>query len=237
MSKIIAANFKMHGDINFYSSWLKKFELPKQNTVLFAPPYLYFDCFLKDERNLLVMSQDVSDEEIGPFTSQISAKMLNEIGVGFSLIGHSETRYKMGFTNKNVFQKFLSLRANRITPIICVGESKDYRDGGKHFGFLEEQLSFYKAESKTGLIFAYEPVWSIGTGILPKSSEIFEVIEFIKSYFGFKIKVLYGGSVNQENAENFFKEESVDGALIGGASLDGKQFANIINIFNGINLK
>ena len=76
MSKIIAANFKMHGDINFYSSWLKKFELPKQNKVLFGPPNLYFDCFLKDDRNLLVMSQDVSEEEIGPFTSQNSAKML-----------------------------------------------------------------------------------------------------------------------------------------------------------------
>ncbi|URQ65526.1 triose-phosphate isomerase [SAR86 cluster bacterium] len=227
MSKIIAANFKMHGDVDFYSSWLKKFELPKQNTVLFAPPYLYFDCFLKDERNLLVMSQDVSDEEIGPFTSQISAKMLNEIGVEFSLIGHSETRDKMGFTNKNVFQKFLSLRANRITPIICVGESKDYRDGGKHFGFLEEQLSFYKAESKTGLIFAYEPVWSIGTGILPKSSEIFEVVEFIKSYFDFKIKVLYGGSVNASNAKDLLRIKNLDGLLVGGASLKAEEFAMI----------
>ena len=227
MSKIIAANFKMHGDINFYSSWLKKFELPKHNTVLFAPPNLYFDCFLKDDRNLLVMSQDVSEEEIGPFTSQISAKMLNEMGVKFSLVGHSETRDKMGFTNKNVFQKFLSLRANRITPIICVGESKDYRDGGKHFGFLEEQLSFYKAESKTGLIFAYEPVWSIGTGILPKSSEIFEVVEFIKSYFDFKIKVLYGGSVNASNAKDLLRIKNLDGLLVGGASLKAEEFAMI----------
>ena len=227
MSKIIAANFKMHGDINFYSSWLKKFELPKHNTVLFAPPNLYFDCFLKDDRNLLVMSQDVSEEEIGPFTSQISAKMLNEMGVKFSLVGHSETRDKMGFTNKNVFQKFVSLRANHITPIICVGESKDHRDGGQHFGFLEDQLSFYKAESETGLIFAYEPVWSIGTGILPKSSEIFEVVEFIKSYFGFKIKVLYGGSVNAGNAKDLLRIKNLDGLLVGGASLKAEEFAMI----------
>ena len=227
MSKIIAANFKMHGDLNFYSLWLKKFELPVQNTVLFAPPNLYFDCFLKDDRNLLVMSQDVSDGEIGAFTSQISAKMLNEKGVKFSLIGHSETRDKMGVTNKNVFQKFVSLKANHITPIICVGESKDQRDGGQHFEFLEEQLSFYKGESETGLIFAYEPVWSIGTGILPKPSEIFEVVKFIKSYFDFKIKVLYGGSVNTSNAQDLLRIKNLDGLLVGGASLKAEEFAMI----------
>tara|TARA_B100000941_G_scaffold262131_1_gene214697 strand:- start:215 stop:907 length:693 start_codon:yes stop_codon:yes gene_type:complete len=227
MSKIIAANFKMHGDINFYSSWLKKFELPKQNTVLFAPPSLYFNCFLKDDRNLLVMSQDVSEEEIGPYTAQISAKMLNEMGVKFSLVGHSETREKMGFTNKNVFQKFVSLKVNHITPIICVGESKDHRDGDQHFRFLEEQLSFYGAESETGLIFAYEPVWSIGTGILPKLSEISEVVEFIKSYFDFKIKVLYGGSVNASNAKDLLRIKNLDGLLVGGASLKAEEFAMI----------
>ena len=227
MSKIIAANFKMHGDINFYSSWLKKFELPKQNKVLFGPPNLYFDCFLKDDRNLLVMSQDVSEEEIGPFTSQISAKMLNEIGVKFSLVGHSETRDKMGVTNKNVFQKFVSLKANHITPIICVGESKHHRDGNQHFGFLEEQLSFYGAESETGLIFAYEPVWSIGTGTLPKLSEISEVVEFIKSYFDFEIKVLYGGSVNASNAKDLLRIKNLDGLLVGGASLKAEEFAMI----------
>ena len=99
--------------------------------------------------------------------------------------------------------------------------------GGQHFGFLEDQLSFYKAESETGLIFAYEPVWSIGSGILPKSSEIFEVVEFIKSYFGFEIKVLYGGSVNAGNAKDLLRIKNLDGLLVGGASLKAEEFAMI----------
>ena len=134
--------------------------------------------------------------------------------------------------------------ANKTLTILCVGETEEENKNDQTKDVLKRQLEVIKdIEFNDSLVIAYEPVWAIGTGNTPTPDKINEIHKFIKDVVqSFSDNsaipmVLYGGSVNQENAENFFKEESVDGALIGGASLDGRQFANIINIFNGINLK
>ena len=169
--------------------------------------------------------------------------MILDFDCKFSIIGHSERRQFFNEKNNEIKQKILKI-ANKTLTILCVGETEEENKNNQTKEVLNRQLEVIKdIEFNDSLVIAYEPVWAIGTGNTPTSDKINEIHKFIKDVVqSFTDNstipmVLYGGSVNQENAENFFKEESVDGALIGGASLDGRQFANIINIFNGINLK
>ena len=169
--------------------------------------------------------------------------MILDFDCKFSIIGHSERRQFFNENNHEIKQKILKI-ANKTLTILCVGETEEENMNDQTKDVLKRQLEVIKdIEFNDSLVIAYEPVWAIGTGNTPTPDKINEIHKFIKDVVqSFSVNsaipmVLYGGSVNQENAENFFKEESVDGALIGGASLDGRQFANIINIFNGINLK
>ena len=171
--------------------------------------------------------------------------MVIDKGCTFSILGHSERREFYNETNSLVSEKLRICLEKNIMPVVCIGESLEDYNAGKTLEVLDMQLKeiFTSISTKKAVILAYEPVWAIGTGNTPTPDKINEIHKFIKDVVqSFSDNsaipmVLYGGSVNQENAENFFKEESVDGALIGGASLDGRQFANIINIFNGIDLK
>ena len=245
---MIIANWKCNGSKAMINEWTNNFLTNYVETnkafIGIAPPSIYIESLLETELNKLVEinigSQDI-DISSGARTGAISSDMILDFDCKFSIIGHSERRQLFNETNEEIKQKILKIAKKTIT-ILCVGETKEENKNDQTRDILKKQLEVVKdIELNNSLVIAYEPVWAIGTGNTPTPNNINEIHKFIKdvvqstSYNSEYPMVLYGGSVNQENAKSFFKEEFVDGALIGGASLDGKKFANIINIFNGTN--
>ena len=245
---MIIANWKCNGSKAMINTWtnnfLTNYDETKKAFIGIAPPSIYIERLLETELNKLVEinigSQDI-DISSGARTGAISSDMILDFDCKFSIIGHSERRQLFNETNEEIKQKILKIAKKTIT-ILCVGETREENKNDQTRDILKKQLEVVKdIELNNSLVIAYEPVWAIGTGNTPTPNNINEIHKFIKdvvqstSYNSEYPMVLYGGSVNQENAKSFFKEEFVDGALIGGASLDGKEFANIINIFNGTN--
>ena len=245
---MIIANWKCNGSKAMINEWTNNFLTNYVETnkafIGIAPPSIYIESLLETELNKLVEinigSQDI-DISSGARTGAISSDMILDFDCKFSIIGHSERRQLFNETNEEIKQKILKIAKKTIT-ILCVGETREENKNDQTRDILKKQLEVVKdIELNNSLVIAYEPVWAIGTGNTPTPNNINEIHKFIKdvvqstSYNSEYPMVLYGGSVNQENAKSFFKEEFVDGALIGGASLDGKEFANIINIFNGTN--
>ena len=245
---MIIANWKCNGSKAMINTWtnnfLTNYDETKKAFIGIAPPSIYIERLLETELNKLeeinIGSQDI-DISSGARTGAISSDMILDFDCKFSIIGHSERRQLFNETNEEIKQKILKIAKKTIT-ILCVGETREENKNDQTRDILKKQLEVVKdIELNNSLVIAYEPVWAIGTGNTPTPNNINEIHKFIKdvvqstSYNSEYPMVLYGGSVNQENAKSFFKEEFVDGALIGGASLDGKKFANIINIFNGTN--
>ena len=245
---MIIANWKCNGSKAMINTWtnnfLTNYDETKKAFIGIAPPSIYIERLLETELNKLVEinigSQDI-DISSGARTGAISSDMILDFDCKFSIIGHSERRQLFNETNEEIKQKILKIAKKTIT-ILCVGETREENKNDQTRDILKKQLEVVKdIELNNSLVIAYEPVWAIGTGNTPTPNNINEIHKFIKDVVQSTSDnsalplVLYGGSVNQENAKSFFKEEFVDGALIGGASLDGKEFANIIKIFNGIN--
>ena len=245
---MIIANWKCNGSKAMINEWtnnfLSNYVETKKAFIGIAPPSIYIESLLGTKLNKLeeinIGSQDI-DISSGARTGAISSEMILDFDCKFSIIGHSERRQLFNERNDEIKQKILKIAKKTIT-ILCVGETKEENKNDLTRDILKKQLEVVKdIEFNSSLVIAYEPVWAIGTGNTPTPNNINEIHKFIKdvvqstSYNSAFPLVLYGGSVNQENAKSFFKEEFVDGALIGGASLDGKKFANIINIFNGTN--
>ena len=225
MSKIIIANFKMNGTKSSIQEWFNVFseENNTSNKIIVALPSPFLADFATNDIN--VASQNVSSHDSGAFTSQVSAGMLRDCNINYSIIGHSESREFLGETNEDIFDKYNQLIKHSIKPIICIGESSKVREDNLFSAFITEQLELFK-DLEDELIIAYEPIWAIGSGITPTIADINEVSELIKGLCG-NVKVLYGGSVNKENASNLLNNSNIDGVLVGGASLDPKEFANI----------
>ena len=245
---MIIANWNCNGSKAMINTWTNNFLTnyveTKKAFIGIAPPSIYIERLLETELNKLeeinIGSQDI-DISSGARTGAISSDMILDFDCKFSIIGHSERRQLFNETNEEIKQKILKIAKKTIT-ILCVGETREENKNDQTRDILKKQLEVVKdIELNNSLVIAYEPVWAIGTGNTPTPNNINEIHKFIKdvvqstSYNSAYPMVLYGGSVNQENAKSFFKEEFVDGALIGGASLDGKKFASIINIFNGTN--
>ena len=171
----------------------------------------------------------------GPFTGSVSASMLKKAGAEYIILGHSENRSE-GETNTLIKKKIASALNQKLKIIYCIGETLKEKNKGKTFFILRKQIkgSLEKKFNINTIIFAYEPVWSIGTNKIPKINELKNTIEFIKKYCkkSFKIKkspkVLYGGSVNDKNIRLFSSISQIDGFLIGGASQSSKKFIDII---------
>ena len=225
MSKIIIANFKMNGTRPFINKWFSKFleETNTLNKVIVALPTPYLTSF--SDCNISIAAQNVSPFDSGSFTSQVSAEMLKDCGIDYCIIGHSESRNLLNETNEDIFNKYNQLSKNSIKPIICVGESMNVREDNQTSSFITDQLNFFSSKDED-VIIAYEPIWAIGSGLIPAVSDINEVCELIKSLVT-DAKILYGGSVNEKNASHLMNNSNIDGLLVGGASLDPKEFANI----------
>jgi triosephosphate isomerase len=229
-------------------TWIDDFKINVQtidSNIGISPPYVYLDqlksiLFSNDIDSIQIGSQDV-DHSDGARTGAISASMLLDLGCKYTIIGHSERRSLFKEDNKIIEEKFRCLESNNIMQVLCIGESLEEMESGKTLDVLNEQItSVLKNKTLNNALIAYEPIWAIGTGKTPTSIQVNQINECIKDVVqsttanNYLPKVLYGGSVNSENAAAFFCCENIDGALVGGASLDGKHFAEIVNEFNGI---
>ena len=244
---MIVANWKCNGSKTMIDSWfksyIKDYEESNGTFIGIAPPTIYIERVsnIAKENSLQIMtgSQDV-DISSGARTGAISIDMILDNNCYFSLIGHSERRELFSENNVDIRKKIIKIM-DKTLPILCIGEALEDNNKNLTKDVLREQLEVINnLEFKNKLVIAYEPVWAIGSGLTPDPKDINEIHKFIKDVVqsntnnSAKPSVLYGGSVNSTNAASFFNEEYVDGALVGGAALDGSSFAEIINLYNGI---
>lgn len=231
--RMIIGNFKMNlnsEDIDNYIDFFKEKEL---HNVVFGPPAIYLERFIKN--GFTVCSQDVGFSVKGAYTGDISASELKSIGVNYSIVGHSERR-KYYADDRFVNDKIKLLLNEGVVPILCIGETKEERNNSKTFDVLSKEINDALQNIDTNLlnnvIIAYEPVWSIGTGVIPTSDDIFNTIAFIKKYvdetYGISLKVLYGGSVNNDCINNLESISNIDGYLVGGCSIKYEEFDKLI---------
>jgi len=207
--------------------------------VVICPPFVFLP-FLIQRSDLPFGAQNCFSKDKGPFTGEISVNMLEEIGVKYVIVGHSERRNTFKETSEEINLKLLRALDSSITPILCIGESREERKNGKTFNVLTEQLEKcllgVSKDNSSKIVLAYEPVWAIGTGESANVSDIGEVRVFIREFlsnkFGKenceKIRILYGGSVDSNNIHSFITEARMNGALVGGASLKAGEFLKLI---------
>ncbi len=244
--KLMAANWKMYKTPDetrgFFTIFLPLVRDHDRDEIVVCPPYVDLATALESVRgsNIAVGAQNVHWGKEGAFTGEISPTMLLAVGCTHVIIGHSERRQYFGETDDTVNLKLKAVLETSLTPIVCVGEVLEEREAGLTEDVLRRQCTraFYKISAKkaTKLVIAYEPVWAIGTGktATPQiASEAHRLIrsEAAKTFgqeFADRLRILYGGSVKPENAKALMSEDELDGALVGGASLDPKSFAAIV---------
>jgi len=204
----------------------------KKVEIVICPPFTFLSNIQYPISNIKLGAQDCFWEEKGAFTGEISPLMLKNLGCEYIIIGHSERR-KLGETDEMINKKIKAVITAKLKPILCIGETEKERKPGKTFQMLKDQLKddLKNLTSKTynlkPLVIVYEPVWAIGTGNPCSSKEAKKVFLFLQKFFG-KVPVLYGGSVDSENAASYIHEANFQGLLVGGASLNPKEFIKII---------
>jgi len=232
------ANWKMYGNIKSLNTLDKVIKFSKSKEIkkgrlIYCPPNTLISSFFKKFKNCLIdigAQNCHENDDYGPHTGFVNCKMLKNIGANYVIIGHSENREK-GETDKLINQKIKSAIRAKLKVILCIGETLSEKKRGKTKSVLSKQIKLCldKVNKKTNLFIAYEPVWSIGTGKIPKITELKDSIKFIKSKFNKKIpKIIYGGSVSPKNINNLKMIKDLDGFLIGGASQNSKNFIDIV---------
>jgi triosephosphate isomerase len=241
--RIVAGNWKLHGDRKFAFALLDEIvaaAAPAGVERVVLPPLPYLGELIEDygDRGLVFGAQDVSANEQGAYTGEVSAAMLVDVGARYGLVGHSERRHYHRESSELVATKFFAARRAGLTPILCVGESLHERENGQTEWRIEEQLEpiFARggAEAFEGAVIAYEPVWAIGTGRTATPEQAQAVHAFIRGEVAARdatiagsLPILYGGSVKPDNAAALFSQPDVDGGLVGGASLVARDFLAI----------
>jgi triosephosphate isomerase len=239
----IAANWKMHKIVSETESFINAF-LPKVKGVsdidiLLAPPYTSLAVAAKmlQGSNVLLGAQNLFWEPKGAYTGELSAAMIVDIGCSHVIIGHSERRQYFGETDETVNKRIGAARKSGLEVIFCIGETIGEREAGKTFEVLKTQLDGgLKGYDLGGVTIAYEPVWAIGTGKTATPEIANEAHTFIRNWLkshygqdGDKVRIQYGGSVKPDNAKELMAQSEIDGALVGGASLEPDSFASIVN--------
>ena len=249
MKKIIIGNWKLNLDhleaIQLFQklNYSLNTDIDEKISIVVAPSHTSLRSIQTiidaDKLNIFLSSQDVSMFNDGAYTGEVSAHQLDKLNISFCIVGHSERRQHFNETDEIINVKVNNLINKEITPIICFGESNDQRTDGNYMDFLINQIENstkgLRKDKVDEIIFAYEPIWAIGTGQNASLQDIVEVIskvkEFIskKSFFNEeKIKFIYGGSVSPDNSYEILNSKIIDGALVGGASLDVDKFIKII---------
>jgi triosephosphate isomerase len=241
---LIAGNWKMHKTVAEAEAFIQAL-LPRISSadadVGICPPYTALQAMVDSARGsrVEVFAQNVHDAESGAFTGEISPPMLLELDVDGSILGHSERRQYFCETDRALQQKVPAILAAGLRPILCVGETEEERENDETQRKLRNQVGEALAkveENRLGdVVIAYEPIWAIGTGRVATPDQAQEAIAFVRALVNDRsaeqaerIRILYGGSVNADNAAELLALPDVDGALVGGASLDPESFAAII---------
>ena len=242
---VFAANWKMHHGPSaaraFVASFLARFTPRDDRTVILFPPAISVHAVVTaraDRRDVKVGVQNVHTEEKGAFTGETSAPMARDSGAEFVLVGHSERRHVFGETDRQTARKCALALANRLTPVLCIGETIAQRESGATDNVVLAQLAAGLAELDVDAVrsvaIAYEPVWAIGTGrtATPEDASAVHALirDALEAHVGAQaasVPVLYGGSVNRQNAASLIAAPGVDGLLVGGASLEPETWAAI----------
>ncbi len=237
--KILALNHKMNMNLEEIDNYILRFNNINFNNILciVCPSSIYLNKFKQE--NYYLGSQNVGMIEKGALTGEISVNQLNSLNVNYSIVGHSERRTLLNETDEMINSKLKLMFNNDIIPILCVGETKEQYDNNKTIEVIKNELiNDLKNIDFNKIIIAYEPIWSIGTGLVPTTAEISNVIslikEIIKNNFNAEATVLYGGSVNENNISELETITSVDGYLVGGASLKIDSVKKMVEIMEGI---
>jgi len=247
---IVAGNWKMNLNreegIKLVEEVISLVSSDNNVEVVFSPSFLYLHKVNKmcaNDNLLQTASQNISHNESGAFTGEVSAQMVNSLNVKYTILGHSERREYFNETNIELKQKVdLSLK-NNLEIIFCCGESLNQRESGVHFDWIKQQLTesvFHLTEKEfEKVVIAYEPIWAIGTGVTASSDQAEEIHQFVRNVITEKYNeniaentsILYGGSCNPTNSKELFSKKNIDGGLIGGSSLNAENFTRIIKSF------
>ena len=249
MKKIIIGNWKLNLDHLEAIQLLQKinYSLPESIEdnieIVLSPSFTSIrslqTVISSDKLKIKLSSQNVSQYSSGAYTGEISAAQLKKLEIEYAIVGHSERRTLFNEVDSVVNDKINRLIDSDIVPIFCFGESIDERKSGTYLNFIENQinegLKGLRKDKVNKLVVAYEPIWAIGTGEVASLENIVEVLDYVKNIIKKKpffnednIKFIYGGSVSPDNAEDILNSKIVDGALVGGASLDASKFIEII---------
>lgn len=218
---IIALNNKSNLEKEDFKKYLEELKtVETTETLILCPTFLNIS--MVSNSNIKLGSQNVSASDNGAYTGEISASQLKSYQVEYAIVGHSERREYQRETNEEINKKIKQLYKNDITPILCIGETLEERKQNKVNEVLEKELTIatrdLTEEEKKRLIIAYEPIWSIGTGVIPTNEQIEEVFQEIKRLVPASY-ILYGGSANEENIDQLKQIPSINGYLLGGLSL------------------
>jgi triosephosphate isomerase (TIM) len=240
----VAANWKMNKTIEETEAFLGTF-LPlapgDRPDVVICPSFLALKATVElcAQSRVRVAAQNMHEEQSGAFTGEVSAPMLREVGVDGVILGHSERRQFFNETDEALARKVPAALAAGLEPILCVGETEAQREAGETEAVLAAQIGADLAAVDAGqldrVVIAYEPVWAIGTGKTASAEQAQEAIAFIRNLVAeldegaaMRMRIVYGGSVNPDNAAELMAEPDIDGALVGGASLEPEDFAAIV---------
>lgn len=245
--KIIAANWKMNQTVAETESFLSGFRLEVEDVsgvdIVIAPPFTALPKLselLGGSQKIRLGAQNMYFEMSGAFTGEISPAMLRELYVRYVILGHSERRQLFGETDDLINKKIVAALETELKPILCVGETLEEREAGRENEILETQLrgslAGISAEQMLEIVIAYEPVWAIGTGKTASTEQAQQCHEHVRKVLAElsdtstaeKVRIQYGGSVKPANAVELLNQPDIDGALVGGASLDPRSFAEIV---------
>jgi triosephosphate isomerase len=226
--KLIAGNWKMFKGPGETRAFCEAFDPTTGVEAVLCPPFVSLPTALESRHT--IFAQNVHWADDGAFTGEISAPMLVELGVKGAIVGHSERRQYFDETDETVARRTVAALGHGLRVIACVGETLEERESGQMELVLRLQVEAIadSAGPHEGLVIAYEPVWAIGTGQMATPEQAREAHAFIKSLLD--VPALYGGSVKHDNAEELLSQEGVDGALVGGASLDVESFTALCRI-------
>ena len=241
--QLIAGNWKMNGNLEANDALVRAVVAGMKDArcdvaVCVPAPYLAQVQMLRHGSKLDLGAQDVSQHASGAYTGEVSAPMLREFGVRYAIVGHSERRQYHGETDALVAEKARTALAHGITPIVCVGETLAEREAGQTEEVVKRQMAaviHVNGHCISEIVVAYEPVWAIGTGKTATPQDAQEVIGAIRTRLAEKytggtadrIRIVYGGSVKHSNVAGIMEQPDIDGALVGGASLDAEEFVRI----------
>lgn len=245
--KIVAGNWKMNTSLAEAKTLFGQIANEAKNyantRIIMAPPAPYLALLAQDFGTTHLAAQNCHEQKNGAYTGEWSANMLNQLGIKYCLIGHSERRAYFQESDAQIFEKIKACISTDVTPIFCLGEELSDRESGNYLEIIKAQLALpltLDATDFNKLIIAYEPVWAIGTGKTASSAQAQEIHAFIRNQINMqygvaladKISILYGGSCKPDNANELFAQPDVDGGLIGGAALNANDFLAIIKANN-----